>query len=55
MQLYPGFYLFIQPMVEYKYFKNPSVEVGGSIAHNIWNYSAMIGLRINPSMEDPNK
>lgn len=55
VQLYPGFYLFIQPLLEYKYFKNPSVEVGGSIAHNIWNYSAIIGLRINPSMEDPNK
>ena len=55
VQLYPGIYFFVQPMAEYKYFKNPSVDPGGSIEHNIWTYSAMIGLRIDPSMFDPYK
>jgi hypothetical protein len=54
-QLYPGFYLFIQPMGEYKYFKNPGVEPGGQVVHNIFTYSAMIGLRIDPNVIDDYK
>jgi hypothetical protein len=55
VQLYSGIYLFLQPFAEYKYFKNPAVDPGGSIVHNIWTYSAMIGIRIDPSMADPYK
>ncbi|MCX6311730.1 MAG: hypothetical protein NT084_08845 [Bacteroidetes bacterium] len=55
IQLYPGFFFFLQPMAEYKYFKNPAVDPGGSIVHNIWTYSGMIGIRIDPSMADPYK
>ncbi|MEO5644099.1 MAG: hypothetical protein ABIQ40_01245 [Bacteroidia bacterium] len=55
VQLYSGIFLFIQPFAEYKYFKNPAVEPGGFIEHNIWTYSAMIGIRLDPSMADPYK
>lgn len=55
VQLYSGIFLFLQPFAEYKYFKNPAVDPGGSIVHNIWTYSAMIGIRIDPSMADPYK
>jgi hypothetical protein len=55
VQLYPGIFLFIQPMAEYKYFKNPAVDPGGVIVHNIFTYSGMIGIRIDPSMSDPYK
>jgi hypothetical protein len=52
VQLYPGFFLFVQPFAEYKYFKNPAVDPGGTVIHKIFTYSAMIGLRIDPSMVD---
>ncbi|HEU4717896.1 MAG TPA: hypothetical protein VFU15_08675, partial [Bacteroidia bacterium] len=42
MQIYPGIFIFVQPSVEYKYFKNPSVDPGGVVVHNIFTYSAMI-------------
>lgn len=52
VQLYPGVFLFLQPFAEYKYFKNSGVDPGGIIVHNIFTYSGMIGLRIDPSMAD---
>lgn len=55
VQLYPGFYLFTQPMLEYKYFKNPAVDPGGVVVHNIFTYSAVIGLRIDPNVIDDYK
>ncbi|MBI3509655.1 MAG: hypothetical protein HY064_03255 [Bacteroidetes bacterium] len=55
IQIYPGVFLFIQPMGEYKYFKNPAVDPGGVVIHNIFTYSGMIGIRIDPSMSDPYK
>jgi len=55
MQLYPGIYFFVQPMAEYKYFKNAADDPGGTIVHNIWTYSGMIGIRLDPSMFDPYK
>lgn len=55
VQLYPGIYLFMQPFAEYKYFKNPSVDPGGAVMHNIFTYSAMFGIRIDPSMYDQYK
>ena len=55
VQLYPGIFAFIQPMAEYKYFKNPSVDPGGAVIHNIFTYNAMIGIRLDPSMADEYK
>lgn len=52
VQLFPGIFLFIQPFAEYKYFKNPAVDEGGVVIHNIFTYSGMIGIRIDPSMAD---
>lgn len=52
VQVYPGIFIFIQPFAEYKYFRNPSVDEGGLVIHNIFTYSGMIGIRIDPSMAD---
>jgi hypothetical protein len=54
-QALPGVFIFFQPMAEYKYFKNPSVEIGGTVEHNIFTYCAMFGIRLDPSMADEYK
>lgn len=52
VQLYPGIALFFQPLGEFKYFKNPSVDPGGIVHHNIFTCSGMIGIRIDPNTID---
>ena len=50
-KLFPHSYLFIQPVIEYKYFKNSKNESPSKIRHNIWSYFVMMGLRIDVSKE----
>ncbi len=40
-------YLFVMPMMEYKYFKNTQEESPNFIIHNMFSYSAVIGLRFH--------
>ena len=47
----PHTYLFVQPVVEYKYFKNSKKELPGKISHQIWSYFIMLGVRIDVSKE----
>lgn len=50
-KLFAHTYLFVQPVVEYKYFKNSKQEAPSKITHNIWSYFIMSGLRIDVSKE----
>ena len=51
--IFPGVYLFLRPVGEFKYFKNQAVDSpGGIVKHNIVTYSLMIGLRYDPSVTD---
>ncbi|MCE2772640.1 MAG: hypothetical protein LW750_04265 [Bacteroidetes bacterium] len=54
-QAFPGFFIFLKPITEYKYFRNPAVDPSGSVHHNIMTYSIMIGLRYDPSVMDEYK
>ncbi|GAB4134871.1 MAG: hypothetical protein Fur0041_08550 [Bacteroidia bacterium] len=51
-QVFPGVHLFVRPMAEYKFFKNPAVDPFGTVTHNIVTYTAMIGIRYDPSVID---
>jgi hypothetical protein len=44
-----SFYLFVQPMLEFKFFNRQAIEPEGSVQHTIISYSAIIGLRFDPS------
>lgn len=50
--IFPGVYVFLRPVCEFKYFKNQAVDSIGIVRHNILTYSLMIGLRYDPSVTD---
>ncbi len=49
--LFPNFYLFLQPMTEFKLFKSQAIDPAGTVRHNIFSYSLMIGIRYDPDTD----
>ncbi|MBN8703486.1 MAG: hypothetical protein J0M08_10500 [Bacteroidetes bacterium] len=47
----PHVYLFVNPCVEFKYFKNNKDETPSTINHNIVSYNIVSGIRIDVSKE----
>jgi hypothetical protein len=43
--IFPRFYLYLLPQVEYKYFNNHRREHPHTISHNLLGYTFMVGLR----------
>ena len=49
LRLFPHVHIFINPYLEYKYFKNSPLEIPSVIRHNIITFSCLGGLRFDVS------